>query len=57
MSNALTHLGLAINSPLAVPDASNYRPPCWPPQPDWPVIIDADRKVVSRWGDPAGLPH
>lgn len=37
--------------PLAEPDAPNYRPPCWPPQPDWPVILDAAGEVVSRWGD------
>lgn len=48
--NILSELGLGIDSPL-VPDAPNYRPPCWPPQRDWPVIIDAAGQVVSRWGD------
>jgi hypothetical protein len=49
--NILSELGLAIDSPLAVPDAPNYRPPSWPPQRDWPVIVDAVGQVVSRWGD------
>lgn len=49
--NILSELGLGIDSPLAIPDAPNYRPPCWPPQRDWPVIIDAAGQVVSRWGD------
>jgi hypothetical protein len=45
-------MGLAIDSTLAVPDAPNYRPPSWPPKNDWPVVIDANGKVISRWGDP-----
>lgn len=49
--NILSELCLGIGSPLAKPDAPNYRPPCWPPQPDWPVILDAAGEVVSRWGD------
>lgn len=52
MISDVSRLGLAINSVLAAPDAPNYRPPCWPPQPDWPVVIDASHKVISRWGDP-----
>lgn len=50
--NMLSSFGLSIESPLAVPDAPNYRPLSWPPAPDWPVVIDAKGKVVSRWGDP-----
>lgn len=50
--NMLSTLGLSIESPLAVPGASNYRPESWPPPPDWPVVIDALGNVVSRWGDP-----
>jgi hypothetical protein len=52
IKNSLIELGLAMDSPLAVPGATNYRPPCWPPKRDWPVIIDAKGHVVSRWGDP-----
>lgn len=44
-------LGLAIESPLVVPTAPNYRPPTWPPAKDWPAVIDAAGNVVSRWGD------
>lgn len=63
MSKLLSNLALSINSPLVSPSAINYRPPCWPPEPDWPIVIDSDQNVVSRWGDPiwrldpwAGLP-
>lgn len=49
--NFLSELGLGIKSPLVVPNAPNYRPPCWPPQHDWPVILDSTGQVVSRWGD------
>ncbi len=51
MSVDLLRLGLAIESPLVVPTASNYRPSTWPPARDWPVVIDASGNVVSRWGD------
>lgn len=47
----LSELGLGIESPLAVPDALNYRPPRWPPLRNWPVILDGAGQVVSRWGD------
>lgn len=43
--------GLAIDSPLAVPSALNFRPPTWPPPDDFPVVIDARGEVVSRFGD------
>lgn len=49
--SVLSELGLSIDTLLAVPDALNYRPPSWPPQRDWPVILDAAGQVVSRWGD------
>lgn len=49
--NLLSELRLGIDLPSVVPGASNYRPPCWPPQRDWPVIVDAAGQVVSRWGD------
>ncbi|EJL81202.1 hypothetical protein PMI16_04808 [Herbaspirillum sp. CF444] len=51
MKTDISELGLAIQSPLAIPSAPNYRPPCWPPTLDWPVVIDANGDVVSRWGD------
>lgn len=43
---------MALNLPLASPDAPNYRPDTWPPQADWPIVLDTSGQVVSRWGDP-----
>lgn len=51
MKDFLHELGLAIESPIVGPDAINYRPPSWPPHPNWPVIIDAAGETVSCWGD------
>lgn len=45
------HLALAIDSPLVNPTTRNYRPPSWPPPADFPIVIDADGKVISRYGD------
>ncbi len=39
-----------IESPLA-PDHRSYRPPSWPPPPDWVVSYDGDGNTVSRWSD------
>lgn len=36
----LNKLGLQIDSPLAYPTAKNFRPPIWPPPPDWSPIVD-----------------
>lgn len=52
MTVTMAHLGLAIESPLVTPTAQNFRPPTWPPQCDFPIVIDAEGKVVSRYGDP-----
>lgn len=46
-------LGLQIDSPLVTPSAANFRPPTWPPPPDFPVVIDAQGTVISRYGDPS----
>lgn len=35
-------LGLHIDSPIVHPHAVNFRPPSWPPPPDWGPILDAD---------------
>ena len=51
MSINLAHLGLAIESPLVTPTASNYRPPCWPPSRDFPIVVDDRGNVISRYGD------
>lgn len=47
----LALLGLGIDSSLVVPTAANYRPTCWPPPRDFPIVIDAEGRVVSRYGD------
>jgi hypothetical protein len=63
MSVNVEHLGLGIDSPVVTPAAANFRPPTWPPPPDFPVVLDAQSNVVSRYSDPqwdmslwAGLP-
>lgn len=43
--------GLTIESPLAVPGAINFRPPTWPPTADWPIVVDKEGRVLSRFSD------
>lgn len=52
MAVNVAQLGLAIDTSLVSSTAQNYRPKTWPPHRDFPIIIDADGKVVSRYGDP-----
>lgn len=52
MKAALYEFSLKVDVPSATRTAANYRPSTWPPSPDWPVVIDKDGIVVSRWGDP-----
>lgn len=52
MSVNLHALTIGIDSPFITSTAPNYRLPSWPPPPDWPVVIDKNGLVVSRWGDP-----
>lgn len=51
MSAKLAHWGMAIDSPLVTPTSDNYRPSSWPPPNDFPIVIDSNGKVVSRYGD------
>lgn len=44
-------LGLQIDNPNVHPQASNFRPPSWPPPPDWAPILDAEGKPVCRYMD------
>ena len=44
-------LGLQIDSPNVHPQADNYRPPSWPPPPDWAPILDAKGNPVCRYSD------
>lgn len=46
------NFGLAIKCPFVTPESENFRPLSWPPASDWPVMIDANGDVVSRYGDP-----
>jgi hypothetical protein len=48
----LQEFTIGIESELVTPASLNYRPPSWPPPRDWPVVIDKNGVVVSRWGDP-----
>lgn len=41
MAMNLNLLGLQLGSPLAFPGAKNFRPPSWPPPPDWAPVVDA----------------
>lgn len=40
-----------IESNLVTPTSPNYRLPSWPPPRDWPVVIDKNGRVISRWGE------
>jgi hypothetical protein len=45
-------LCLKVDSPIITPEAHNSRPPCWPPPPDFPVVVDGSGRIVSRYSDP-----
>ena len=52
MSKATSmNLRLYIDSPLVNETAVNYRLPSWPLPQDFPVVVDKDGTVVSRYGD------
>lgn len=44
-------LGLQIDSPYVHPQAGNFRPPSWPPPPDWAPILDAGGNPLCRYRD------
>lgn len=44
-------LSLQIDSPLAHPSAKNFRPPSWPPPPDWAPILDAQGSPQCVYSD------
>lgn len=48
---ALDTLSLKIDAPWISPSASNFRPPSWPPPPDWTPIIDRNGKPVCKYAD------
>lgn len=47
----LDKLSLQIDHPDVHPKAGNFRPPSWPPPPDWAPILDADGNPVCRYID------
>lgn len=51
MTRALRLPGLQIDSPLTTPHNTNYRPPTWPPPPDFPVVIDDEGVIDCVYGD------
>lgn len=52
MNVAVAELGLGLRAGWITPTSTSYRPSSWPPARDWPVSIDRDGTVLSRWGDP-----
>ena len=44
-------LGLQIDSALAHPGARNFRPPSWPPPPDWAPVLDVQGKPQCLYSD------
>lgn len=52
MTSGLAQYGLAIESRVVSPDAINFRPPTWPPGRDFPIVVDDQGIVISRYGDP-----
>ena len=51
MRAPLTELGLALKPTWVTESSPCFRPPSWPPPREWPVSIDRDGTVLSRWGD------
>jgi len=42
---------LKIHHPSVHPDAKNYSIESWPPGPDFPIVVNSDNAVISRFGD------
>lgn len=43
--------GLQIKTSFQVKDAPNFKPDCWPPRKDFPVTLDLEGNILSRYGD------
>lgn len=48
----LESLSLKIVSPLTTPSATNFRPPSWPPPPDWAPVLDSQGRPLCFYKDP-----
>lgn len=51
MRVAIEEMGIGIHSDHIGPSSPTFRPDAWPPRREWPVSIDRDGNVLSRWGD------
>ncbi|SDR51782.1 hypothetical protein SAMN05443245_7020 [Paraburkholderia fungorum] len=51
MGIKIDRLRLAVQSPLINESSENFRPATWPPADDFPIVIDKNGIVVSRYGD------
>lgn len=47
----LEQLGMQIDSPMVRPGPQIFRPPSWPPPPDWPLLLDANGVIRCVYGD------
>lgn len=44
-------LGLGLENTFITTEARNFRPSCWPPHPDFPIVVDKDGNTVSLYRD------
>lgn len=51
MTANVSHMGLAIESPAVSSEKRNFRPQTWPPSNDFPVILNSDGHVISKYED------
>ncbi|MYM96873.1 hypothetical protein [Duganella vulcania] len=51
MKLVLAEMRHGIRADWITPTSPTFRPSTWPPARDWPVSIDRDGTVLSRWGD------
>lgn len=51
MINTLHEFSLKVTTAVANENSPNFRPTEWPPNADWPVVIDKNGLVISRWSD------
>ncbi|XSS63193.1 hypothetical protein ACP9OK_30970 [Pseudomonas sp. B11] len=42
---------LALDHTIANPEAANFEPPEWPPSGSFPVVVDTNGQVISRFED------
>ncbi|MEI7296243.1 hypothetical protein WCQ02_29220 [Paraburkholderia tropica] len=52
MNVSVNELGFKLDGAQISPESVCYRPPHWPPPPDWIVSEDANGNPLSLWGSP-----